>query len=576
MRAIHSHRAHSATSQGVYLSGRRTPGGTSRARRLLATNTALLTSAHRMISPPSHKRKPCTLPTHPPLHNPTKPKTAASKQKGTHTTRSLALPPNTPNTKPSLALLSSSPALGRFSLSRPSAPDATRRGALRPFPRPHASLAAANRSTTTATDEEATSQGRLTIQPPRATLSTTTPANAAAALDTNMPHAAPHAHTHTPASSLSPIGRRRRRRAEEEEGTASTHLHTRKTHTPLPSHPDTVRRRHREGRRRHRRRRPWASSQASARNQPRAEQPSQDAATSRAAEPRRSSDVLLLPVPRSTHTPRKHTHARSSPAPLAAHTRTRRQARRRTRWQGAGKARTHAPRAHARASRLSDLHAQSSVPLRPARAPRSRTCAHAHRAHAHTRRRGTVSSRRGRCLAGAGGAALPAAWKRSARQRRPAARRTAARSLRFCRSRTDHVSRRRTCGAARPDCRSATALQRPARACFEALCIDRPPSSCARPVAWLRRVVVGGRSGLSAARATLPLLVGQRCSAAAHGMAGAVWPVRARLRQKRPSRAPALNVRGPAQGRVLVWCGAARIVCRADCRWPGSWRVILG
>ena len=154
-----------------------------------------------------------------------------------------------------------------------------------------------------------------------------------------------------------------------------------------------------------------------------------------------------------------------------------------------GQARTHAPRAHARASRLSDLHAQSSVPLRPARAPRSRTCAHAHRAHAHTRRRGTVSSRRGRCLAGAGGAALPAAWKRSARQRRPAARRTAARSLRFCRSRTDHVSRRRTCGAARPDCRSATALQRPARACFEALCIDRPPSSCARPVAWLRRVV---------------------------------------------------------------------------------------
>ena len=81
-------------------------------------------------------------------------------------------------------------------------------------------------------------------------------------------------------------------------------------------------------------------------------------------------------------------------------------------------------------------------------------------------------------------------------------------------------------------------------------------------MAWLRRVVVGGRSGLSAARATLPLLVGQRGSAAAHGMAGAVWPVRARLRQKRPSRAPALNVRGPAQGRVLVWCGAAR---RASC-----------
>ena len=106
MRAIHSHRAHSATSQGVYLSGRRTPGGTSRARRLLATNTALLTSAHRMISPPSHKRQPCTLPTHPHLHNPTKPKTAASKQKGTHTTRSLALPKHT---KPSLSSLSSPP-----------------------------------------------------------------------------------------------------------------------------------------------------------------------------------------------------------------------------------------------------------------------------------------------------------------------------------------------------------------------------------------------------------------------------------------------------------------------------------
>lgn len=414
MRAIHSHRAHSATSQGVYLSGRRTPGGTSRARRLLATNTALLTSAHRMISPPSHKRKPCTLPTHPPLHNPTKPKTAASKQKGTHTTRSLALPKHTEH-QALLALLSSSPALGRFSLSRPSAPDATRRGALRPFPRPHASLAAANRSTTTATDEEATSQGRLTIQPPRATLSTTTPANAAAALDTNMPHAAPHARTHAPASSLSPIGRRRRsrsgrRRRHSVHPPPRAHTHTRPSPlTWTPCAGDTGR-----ASRRHRRRRPWASSQASARNQPRAEQPSQDAATSRAAEPRCSSDVLLLPVPRSTHTPRKHTHARSSPAPLAAHTRTRRQARRRTRWQGAGKARTHAPRAHARASRLSDLHAQSSVPLRPARAPRSRTCAHAHRAHAHTRRRGTVSSRRGRCLAGAGGAALPAAWKRSA------------------------------------------------------------------------------------------------------------------------------------------------------------------
>jgi hypothetical protein len=323
MRAIHSHRAHSATSQGVYLSGRRTPGGTSRARRLLATNTALLTSAHRMISPPSHKRKTCTLPTHPHLHNPTKPKTAASKQKGTHTTRSLALPPNTPNTKPSLALLSSSPALGRFSLSRPSAPDATRRGALRPFPRPHASLAAANRSTTTATDEEATSQGRLTIQPPRATLSTTTPANAAAALDTNMPHAAPHARTHAPASSLSPIGRRRRsrggrRRRHSVHPPPRAHTHIRPSPlTWTPCAGDTGR-----ASRRHRRRRPWASSQASARHQPRAEQPSQDAATSRAAEPRRSSDVLLLPVPRSTHTPRKHTHARSSPAPLAAHTQT--------------------------------------------------------------------------------------------------------------------------------------------------------------------------------------------------------------------------------------------------------------
>ena len=167
------------------------------------------------------------------MHNPTKPKTAASTQKGTHTTRSLALSPNTPNTKPSLALLSSSPALGRFSLSRPSAPDATRRGALRPFPRPHASLAAANRSTTTATDEEATSQGRLTIQPPRATFSTTTPANAAAALDTNMPHAAPHARTHAPASSLSPIGRRRRSRGgRRRRHSVHPPPHTQNTHAP--------------------------------------------------------------------------------------------------------------------------------------------------------------------------------------------------------------------------------------------------------------------------------------------------------------------------------------------------------
>ena len=231
MRAIHSHRAHSATSQGVYLSGRRTPGGTSRARRLLATNTALLTSAHRMISPPPHKRKPCTLPTHPPLHNPTKPKTAAAKQKGTHTTRSLALSPNTEH-----QTLARSPLLRPgpwpiFSLSplRPTPP----RGALTPFPRPHASLAAANRSTTTATDEEATSQGRLTIQPPRATLSTTTPANAAAALDTNKPHAAPHARTHAPASSLSPIGRRRRSRGgRRRRHSVHPPPHTQNTHAP--------------------------------------------------------------------------------------------------------------------------------------------------------------------------------------------------------------------------------------------------------------------------------------------------------------------------------------------------------
>ena len=265
--------------------------------------------------------------------------------------------------------------------------------------------------------------------------------------------------------------------------------------------------------------------------------------------------MLLLPVPRSTHTPRKHTHARSSPAPLAAHTRTRRQARRRTRWQGAGKARTHAPRAHARASRLSDLHAQSSVPLRPARVPRSRTCAHAHRTHAHTRRCGTVSSRRGRCLAGAGGAALPAAWKRSARQRRPAARRTAARSLRFCRSRTDDVSRRRSCGAARPDCRTATALQSPARACFEALCIDCPPSSRARPVAsvWLVRWSLGPFGGAS------DLALAWSGSGAARRRtawpAGAAWPVRARLQHGRNNPharctgGPALNARGPAQRR---------------------------
>lgn len=405
MRAIHSHRAHSATSQGVYLSGRRTPGGTSRARRLLATNTALLTSAHRMISPPPHKRQTCTLPTHPPLHNPTKPKTAASKQKGTHTTRSLALPPNTPNTKPSLALLSSSPALGRFSLSRPSAPDATRRGALRPFPRPHASLAAANRSTTTATDEEATSQGRLTIQPPRATLSTTTPANAAAALDTNMPHAAPHARTHAPASSPSPIGRRRRSRGgRRRRHSVHPPPHTQNTHAPplSPGHraqetqggPAAATDDDARGPPHKRARGTSHEPSSRAKTQPRAEQPSLDARATCS-----SSQC------RGARTRHASTPTRARPLPLWP--RTRRQARRRTRWQGAGKARTHAPRAHARASRLSDLHAQSSVPLRPARAPRSRICAHAHRAHAHAHTRTALTHTHegaGRCLAGEGGA----------------------------------------------------------------------------------------------------------------------------------------------------------------------------
>ena len=198
---------------------------------------------------------------------------------------------------------------------------------------------------------------------------------------------------------------------EEEEGTASTHLHAR-THTrpsPLTRTPcagDT-------GRAAaatdddargppHKRARGSSHEPSSrAKTQPRAEQPSLDARATCS-----SSQC------RGARTRHASTPTRARPLPLWP--RTRRQARRRTRWQGAGKARTHAPRAHARASRLSDLHAQSSVPLRPARAPRSRTCAHAHRAHAHTRRRGTVSSRRGRCLAGAGGAALPAAWKRSA------------------------------------------------------------------------------------------------------------------------------------------------------------------
>jgi hypothetical protein len=231
MRAIHSHRAHSATSQGVYLSGRRTPGGTSRARRLLATNTALLTSAHRMISPPSHKRKPCTLPTHPPCTTPQNQKLRRhSKRARTPLARSLS--PQTHRTPNPRSLSSPPPRPLADFLSRP-APDATRRGALRPFPRPHASLAAANRSTTTATDEEATSQGRLTIQPPRATLSTTTPANAAAALDTNMPHAAPHARTHAPASSPSPIGRRRRSRGgRRRRHSVHPPPHTQNTHAP--------------------------------------------------------------------------------------------------------------------------------------------------------------------------------------------------------------------------------------------------------------------------------------------------------------------------------------------------------
>ena len=322
MRAIHSHRAHSATSQGVYLSGRRTPGGTSRARRLLATNTALLTCAHRMISPPPHKRKPCTLPTHPPLHNPTKPKTAASKQKGTHTTRSLALPPNTPNTKPSLALLSSPRPLADFSLS----PLCARR---HPERRAEA-ISPSSRLPRRRQPLDDDGNGRRSDKPRTAHH----PAAASHPLhnDTSQrrrrsrhQHATRSpARTHTrtrkqPLSDRKKEAESGRKKKKAQRPPTSTHAkHTRPSPlTRTPCAGDTGR-----ASRRHRRRRPWASSQASARHQPRAEQPSQDAATSRAAEPRCSSDVLLLPVPRSTHTPRKHTHARSSPAPLAAHTQT--------------------------------------------------------------------------------------------------------------------------------------------------------------------------------------------------------------------------------------------------------------
>ena len=409
MRAIHSHRAHSATSQGVYLSGRRTPGGTSRARRLLATNTALLTSAHRMISPPSHKRKPCTLPTHPPLHNPTKPKTAASTQKGTHTTRSLALSPNTPNTKPSLALLSSAPALGRFLSLAPLRPT-PRRGALRPVltpPSPPPTARRRRQRTKKRQAKDGSPSSRREPPSPQRHQPTPPP------LSTPTCHTQPrtHAHTHPQAASLRSeegggVG------AEEEEGTASTHLHAR-THTYAPPLSPGHRAQETQGGPAaatdddargppHKRARGTSHEPSSrAKTQPRAEQPSLDARATCS-----SSQC------RGARTRHASTPTRARPLPLWP--RTRRQARRRTRWQGAGKARTHAPRAHARASRLSDLHAQSSVPLRPARAPRSRTCAHAHRAHAHTRRCGTVSIRRGRCLAGAGGAALPAAWKRSA------------------------------------------------------------------------------------------------------------------------------------------------------------------
>ena len=70
-------RAHSATSQGVYLSGRRTPGGTSRARRLLATNTALLTFAAPMLSGPPFSAPYCT----PPLLGPLPDATQNRKQR---------------------------------------------------------------------------------------------------------------------------------------------------------------------------------------------------------------------------------------------------------------------------------------------------------------------------------------------------------------------------------------------------------------------------------------------------------------------------------------------------------------
>lgn len=322
MRAIHSHRAHSATSQGVYLSGRRTPGGTSRARRLLATNTALLTSAHRMISPPPHKRQTCTLPTHPPCTTPQNQKLRRpSKRARTPLARSLS--PNTPNTKPSL----SSPLLlpgpwPIFSLS----PLCARR---HPERRAEA-ISPSSRLPRRRQPLDDDGNGRRSDKPRTAHH----PAAASHPLhnDTSQrrrrsrhQHATRSpARTHTrtrkqPLSDRKKEAESERKKKKAQRPPTSTHAkHTRPSPlTRTPCAGDTGR-----ASRRHRRRRPWASSQASARHQPRAEQPSQDAATSRAAEPRCSSDVLLLPVPRSTHTPRKHTHARSSPASLAAHTQT--------------------------------------------------------------------------------------------------------------------------------------------------------------------------------------------------------------------------------------------------------------
>ena len=102
-------REHSATSQGVDRSGRRTPGGKSRARRFFCDQHCSPHFCTQNDIAAFSQTPTLHAPNAPPLHNPTKPKTAAFKQKGTHTTRSLALSPQTHRTQNPRSLSSPPP-----------------------------------------------------------------------------------------------------------------------------------------------------------------------------------------------------------------------------------------------------------------------------------------------------------------------------------------------------------------------------------------------------------------------------------------------------------------------------------